>query len=315
MKRLVNKVYSSKIIPKIYSSYEKAWMRFSTNIEFGTNIYDREWDLLVVLDTCRVDALQKLAPDYDFINDVGSIWSVGSSTPEWTVKTFTEDNLENIQKTAYIVSSGYAGYVLRDRIFHPNKDLELELDWGVVRHNDFKYYEESWEAGEQIEGYPVPSNTTERAIDVGREICPERTIVHYFSPHSPFTYRAIKYRELMREYEKNPFSMLREGNDIKSEVWKAYIEQTRLVLDSVEKLIENFDAENVVITADHGEAFGEAGFIEHRAGMLHPVVKKVPWVETTAGDTKSIKPSVESVKPTERVESEIKQSLEDLGYM
>jgi len=52
----------------------------------GTNVFDREWDVLIVLDTARVDALRVVADEYDFIGQVDSIWSVGerlrSGSPE-----------------------------------------------------------------------------------------------------------------------------------------------------------------------------------------------------------------------------------------
>lgn len=43
----------------------------------GTNVFDREWDALIVLDTARVDALRIVADEYNFIKNVESIWSVG----------------------------------------------------------------------------------------------------------------------------------------------------------------------------------------------------------------------------------------------
>jgi len=47
------------------------------------------------------------------------------------------------------------------------------------------------------------------------------------------------------------------------QVINAYRENLCLVLDEVEQLVQNFDAEDVMITADHGQAFGEAGIYGH----------------------------------------------------
>jgi hypothetical protein len=30
-------------------------------------VYDLEWDTLIILDTCRVDALRTVADEYDFL--------------------------------------------------------------------------------------------------------------------------------------------------------------------------------------------------------------------------------------------------------
>jgi hypothetical protein len=38
--------------------------------------------LLAIFDTCRVDALGKVADEYDFLTDVGKLVSVGSNSPE-----------------------------------------------------------------------------------------------------------------------------------------------------------------------------------------------------------------------------------------
>lgn len=40
----------------------------SATIEtIGMNVFSRDWDLLVILDTCRVDGLNALVPEYDFL--------------------------------------------------------------------------------------------------------------------------------------------------------------------------------------------------------------------------------------------------------
>lgn len=39
-----------------------------------------------------------------------------------------------------------------------------------------------------------------------------------------------------------------------------------------------------MITADHGDLFGEFGQYGHPEGFVHPNLNQVPWVETTATD-------------------------------
>jgi hypothetical protein len=84
------------------------------------------------------------------------------------------------------------------------------------------------------------------------------------------------------------------------------------VLDDVEILLENVDADTVAITADHGEAMGEWGFHSHNIGCPHPIVRKVPWVTTSATDTGSYEPSLE---PEAEVEPDTQAQLKDLGYL
>lgn len=106
-----------------------------------------------------------------------------------------------------------------------------------------------------------------------------------------------------------PFAVAKRGSE--EGVWGAYPDNLRYVLDDVSRLLANIDVERVVITSDHGELFGEWGLYSHHVGSLHPALRKVPWVETTASDTNSANPDVElSLEPTEPME----EHLEALGY-
>ncbi len=57
-----------------------------------------------------------------------------------------------------------------------------------------------------------------------------------------------------------------------------YEENLRIVLESVVELIEDLDG-TVVVTADHGEAFGEQGIWEHHIETHIPALMEVPWLE------------------------------------
>ncbi|MFB6225192.1 MAG: hypothetical protein ABEI13_01925, partial [Candidatus Paceibacteria bacterium] len=59
----------SKIPIKLYEYYIAAWMTATSHHPVGINVLDLEWDTLILLDTCRVDALREVAPEYDFLND------------------------------------------------------------------------------------------------------------------------------------------------------------------------------------------------------------------------------------------------------
>jgi hypothetical protein len=64
--------------------------------------------------------------------------------------------------------------------------------------------------------------------------------------------------------------------DIKG-VQHYYEDNLRTVLESVSRLINELDG-NTVITADHGEAFGEAGIFGHRLETHIPALLEVPWL-------------------------------------
>lgn len=50
--------------------------------ERSTNVFEREWDILLVLDACRVDLLASVADEYEFVQGGRSIYSVGGTSPE-----------------------------------------------------------------------------------------------------------------------------------------------------------------------------------------------------------------------------------------
>jgi len=51
----------------------RGFWRFGQRMPVGTNIYERDWDALVVLDACRVDILREVADEYEFIDEVDSV--------------------------------------------------------------------------------------------------------------------------------------------------------------------------------------------------------------------------------------------------
>jgi arylsulfatase A-like enzyme len=132
-------------------------------------------------------------------------------------------------------------------------------------------------------------------------------------PHSPYFSTSQTYDEL-EEYEKRPFEAIVTGDeDDQQQVWEAYLDNLRYVLDHVEKLLENVDG-TVVITADHGELLGDHGMHYHMPGNPHPKLKKVPWVEVEATDKRTIEPDVDQ-RGHAGAQDVSEEQLEALGYI
>ncbi|ADJ16533.1 hypothetical protein C497_01390 [Halalkalicoccus jeotgali B3] len=114
----------------------------------------------------------------------------------------------------------------------------------------------------------------------------------------------------MTAVEDRPYDAGRAGEATIDEIWPLYLDNLRLVLDSVEDLLENIDGA-VALTADHGELFGELGQYGHFQSIPHPKLKKVPWVKTTGTDTRTRQPDPDfSIRKMDDVEKQ----LADLGY-
>jgi hypothetical protein len=289
----------------------------------GTNIFDNEWDVLIILDTCRVDALQELQPEYDFITNVKSTYSVGGSTNEWTARTFDQPHIDEINKTTYIAGQGNPINILeKKKQYDSNRRLEYQalrfmptVDGDELNKIEYVFTYKRWngDGPDNITQKTPPRYVTDRAITTAREEDHERLLLHYLQPHSPWVANALKQDRELKKYEDNWWGYLAETGD-KEKVWETYLDDLRYVLDDIELLLENIDAETVAITADHGEAFGEYGIMGHKIGSLHPKVRKVPWVVTSGEDTQSYAPSTEEPNEEKISDEELDRQLEALGY-
>jgi len=76
--------------------------------------------------------------------------------------------------------------------------------------------------------------------------------------------------------ELDPADLVRDGTRVTA--LRLYEENLRIALESVAELVEELDG-TVVVTADHGEAFGEGGVWEHHIETHIPPLMEVPWLE------------------------------------
>lgn len=312
-------------------AYRNTAVRATSRFPVGRHVLRRDWDVLVVLDTCRVDALRAVADEYTFVNDVKRCLSVGGSSPEWMVQTFDRRWRETLQETAYLTANAWAERVIDDRLQpeEPYADFEILTRltrfgaWDPVRANELGRLERIWKytADEEqlteeedprglMPGGAPPRYVTDRAISVGRAFDYDRIILHYIQPHAPYVAAAMSEDRPQRPYEKDPFEYVRTTGS-RTEVWNAYLDELRYVLDDLEILLENIDAETVVVTADHGEAFGEFNVYNHHTGSFHPKIRVVPWMVTSATDSRSYSPE-RTLR--ERENLQVEEALRHLGY-
>jgi hypothetical protein len=309
------------LVTGTFYAYAGVWLSLTSRYPIGTNVFERGWDALIVLDGARVDALQEVAPEYPFIETVDSVWSVGSNSQEWYLQTFTERYADAIAETALISANPFARAVLAERDFTLKGTTPLLLaNWTTVDVERFDYVEftrdhdrpfsnvsDRTETVGEIQG---PSYVTDRAIYAGRGES-QRLLVHYFQPHRPFVHGLVAEDRDMTIAEERPYETIAKGEVDRGTLYSLYLDNLRLALDSIGDLLENLDAERVVITADHGELFGELGQFGHFLGVPHPALKKVPWIETTAVDqgTRDIDGPPEISAP-----ADVRDQLKALGY-
>ncbi|HET7325009.1 MAG TPA: hypothetical protein VFJ06_11820 [Halococcus sp.] len=267
----------------------------------GDSIYDREWDVLVILDACRVDLMNEVADEYPFIGPVSTFDSLASMSEDWMDRNFTPANADETARTAYVTGNPFSR---------------------VLDSAAFASFDEVWRYGWDDDLHTIPARPiTDRAIDTWRQRDDhgaEWMIVHYMQPHGPFVndpiYGSFGDTEDFGEGFGGEFWRQAGYTIPRERVWGAYRENLRYVLDDVSVLLENLDAERVVLSADHGNALGEFGIWGHPFDVLIPPIRTVPWVETAGVDEHTHIPTTERVEESEDEEG-VKERLRDLGYV
>jgi len=315
-----------------------AWNTVTSRKPVGTNIFERDWDLLIVLDACRVDALREAAESTPWLGSVESMRSVGSMSAEWMVQTFTEQYADEISNTAIVTGNGWSNYILYDR-YHETDDHENEYlhngypDWQVVRPDTIQYHESVRPTDDHLPLHPdskrIPHAVTDRAIGVGRTEDFDRMIVHYNLPHQDHIAGALDWErdkcsmtEMMNGPEPvrdlRPEEMYWEpgrSGEVSADTYRSnYLQTLHFVLEYVEILLENIDAESVAITADHGEAFCENGAWGHPFGHPFAPVKTVPWAETSATDGHTYESRFTRFDVNQTVDEQ-REFLREMGYL
>lgn len=269
--------------------------RYLVSSPKSTSAWEREWDLLIVLDACRRDWMIEVENEYEFISSVDDIWSVGSHSTEWVEQTFSDTSANMLSRTSYITANHYSKKA-------PKESFAYFDDLSVMEFN------------KQFASVPAHI-VTDRAIKAGRELDIDHQIVHYMQPHKPFFEKQSgRYDVTVKDWSigfklyKNYFS----DEISKDKMWGGFINNLRYVLDEVSILLRNTDAEKVAITADHGNSLGERFLWDHHPRIQHPTMRRVPWVETSASDEKTLTPRDYSNSNVNN--SEIKRRLKVLGY-
>lgn len=265
---------------RLGTAYLRGLQALGRRLDYGTSVFERRWDVLVVLDACRADLLRSVAPDVGFLGGVETVRSVGSSSSEWLENTF--------------LGHGETG---RTAMATGNTWTERYLDATA-----FAALDEVWKYAWDDDLGTVPAAAvTDRAIALARDREPERLIAHYMQPHHPFVPDPIAGDDGMartgeESSDSNPWVLLRRGETTVDRVRAAYEANLRHVLPEVERLVENVPG-RVAITADHGNLFGEWGLYGHPMETPVPALLAVPWAETTGGGRKSETPTLEPPEP------------------
>ena len=262
----------------MYKLYDKI-MNVVTTILFGLdkgiNILRLEWDHLIILDACRCDIFEQIYKEF-FTNSnikLECIKSSASSTMEFVRKNFNDSLIKDRMKDVVFVNS------------NPMIDYTL----GKNIKNIFYKYIPIWRKYWDFKlGTVRPEDVYYSTLKVFLKYPNKSFIIWFLQPHYPYIDEKYKYisslgREFMNksimysQHETSAKILMKLLKNIISKrclaagipdelaelmrkdcqkVFEAYTMNLYLVLKYVKKLTEVLPGQ-IVISSDHGEAFGE----------------------------------------------------------
>lgn len=283
--------------------YHRRLYQHSYN-ENGINIFEEDWDTLVILDACRYDMFAERS---SLPGDLRRVESRGSSTREF-------------------LHGNFAGRDLRDTVYVTGNPQLYEYadEIDVTFHDEVHIWQDDgWD--EEL-GTVSPETTTEYALDAAANYPNKRLIVHYLQPHYPFTGSDTTFDKghLMNSDSDAPdfWNQLTDGTMQVPEdtVWGAYLDNLESVLPFVQDLMEELNGKTVV-TSDHGNMINERAFPipiriwGHPRGIHTRSLVDVPWHVYENGPRREI---IAEDPPREREdvdEAVVRDRLSDLGYV
>jgi len=235
-------------------------------------IAEEDWDWLIVLDACRYDDFREV----NFIEgELKPYISRGSATPEWFRNNFYEEHKDIVYYNANpvvareIKKSGFNPFY---KIFHI---------WKYGWNDEFNTV--------------LPRTVNMVVLETKNKFKDKRKIIHYIQPHCPFLSLSIKRDETFKDvfedftiidrtrrmlffYGNGVWKKLRTGKIDNYKGRNAYRKNIEIVLKRVQELISHLDGK-IVITADHGNLFGEYFIYAHPVGLRIKKLVEVPWLE------------------------------------
>lgn len=109
------------------------------------SVYERKWDVLIVLDACRADLFERYLDDHG--NDLCRTYerdvSTGGYTNKWLRQTFAPIYRDRVRNTAYITAN-------------TQTDLVFDGSKGVVPKEEFLAFDEVWRYAWDVDVETVP---------------------------------------------------------------------------------------------------------------------------------------------------------------
>lgn len=302
------------MLKSLFYGAGSAWAHLSKHHPVGRNIYEDDWDICIVLDSARVDTLRERWPSGVAVESFDSAWSRGSISTEWMSQTFRPAYRDPIADTTLVTANPHSATVFDERSILTNgREISVPYpETPAVEKDAFNEVYELWRTHAVAQNAVPPDVMADATIQAHREH-EGRVVAHWLQPHEPFI---------------APNSPITSGSPTSANVWRAamngsldgekivesYERTLDLALFELAHVLECVDA-RVLVTADHGNAFGEWGVWGHPFGWPQPAVRKVPWVTMQAHKRQDYNPHdvlASSEEPSDN--TDVSEQLAALGY-
>ena len=259
----------------------------------GTDVFDEDWDTLILLDACRYDEYAALTPFDGFIE---TRISRGSTSRQFVRGNFTGKRLHDV-----VYVSGNQWYL----------KLREELDCELHAYHDVER--------DAADGYvPSPEAITNAALELAERYPAKRLLVHYMQPHKPY----LGGDDDLFSYPRGEGlrGTMRASSADRQDLKAAYRANLRLVLESVEKLVAELDGKTV-ISADHGELLGDRMFpvpvrwYGHPGQVYMDELTEIPWHVVSDGPRRNIESEPSNSESVDSDPERVESTLRDLGYL
>ncbi|WP_265110540.1 hypothetical protein [Halosolutus halophilus] len=276
---------------------------------------ESDWDYCLLLDACRYDVFSEVYDDY-LDGTLEKRWSTGSSTPEWAYRTFTGDHdiayfsgnpfindlgiplnelkwgasceyewtasnhisdVFDVWKTGWDDGLGTVPPENLAEAFRENQEVVDGADRTVLHYMQPHAPYLSRGKGGKLEQIQKGIRKQEEAANEDGD---GGTLSSLGDSIRPKVESRLEDSELAQKaglwLELDPTDLVKNGT--REAALALYEENLRIALESVADLVERLDG-RVIVTADHGEAFGEEGVWEHHIETHIPPLMEVPWLE------------------------------------
>jgi len=255
----------------------------------GIYVMEEDWDNLIILDACRYDTFVEVTK-----TDAEYRISRGSSTPNFLRKNFINHKFRD---TVYVTANPWVDKLCNKSFY------DILSVW-------------RYEWNEEL-GTVHPESVVEYGLRAEEKYPDKRLIIHFLQPHwwylsDPELAKMVANKQPTGEIIGSPWGLVEKGLLELDRVYSAYKSDLKIVYRYSLELVKKLNGKTI-ITADHGEAFGEKvfgifSFLGHTDNLYIPPLIKVPWLVFNSAERKEIKISDEKQRLKNRIRKMKKKS-------